>query len=300
MAQEEPSVVAAMTGDPPEPLAVSGRPLGGKVALVTGAARGQGRAHAVRLARDGADIIALDLAERPAECLEYPPATPDDLAQTGAELAAHGVRVRTARVDTRDFDALVTELDDVVAELGRLDIVVANAGVVTYAPLLETSADQWQTNIDINLTGSWYTARAALPYLLAGGEGGSIVLIGSICAVRTLPLLVAYTAAKHGLLGLAHALALELAPKGIRVNTVNPAGVDTPMSGVDVMTKVREMFEDLPEVAPPRPPLLGGVGGRNGMSAPEDVADAVAFLVSDAAKRITGQDIFVDFGRALI
>jgi (+)-trans-carveol dehydrogenase len=280
----------------------SGKPgrLSGKVAFVTGAARGQGRSHAVRLAHDGADIIAFDIASKPAECLAYAAATPDDLAETASQVEARDRRVVTAQVDTRDLEALTNALDDAVAELGGLNIVVANAGVVTYAPLLEITPAEWSANIDVNLTGAWHTIRAALPHLLDAGPGGSIVLTGSVCGQRALPFLAPYNAAKHGVLGLARSLALELGPKQIRVNTVNPAGVNTIMSGPDVRERMQRLLDGSPGVEFIQPVLPGGVLEGGGMCEPEDISNAVSFLVSDEAQFITGHDVFIDFGRMVL
>jgi SDR family mycofactocin-dependent oxidoreductase len=272
--------------------------LAGKVVLVTGAARGQGRSHALRLASEGADVIAFDIAASPAACLEYPPASADDLRQTESGIADLGRRVVATEVDTRDLDAFVDALDEAVAKLGGLNVVVANAGVVTYAPLLEITPEQWEANIGVNLTGTWHTVRAAVPHLLKSGPGGSIVMTGSVCASRALPFLVPYNASKHGVLGLARSFALELGPHGLRVNTVNPAGVNTPMSGPDVIAKMGEMVEEHPGIdfipgvlAPPT---------ETGACEPEDISDTVAFLASDEARYITGQDIYVDFGRLVV
>lgn len=271
--------------------------LAGKVALVTGAARGQGRSHAVRLAAEGADVIAFDIAASPAGCLEYPPSSAEDLQQTASLIGETGRRVVTAEVDTRDLDALAAALDRAVDELGGLNVVVANAGVVTYAPLLEITPEEWEANIGVNLTGTWHTIRAALPHLLESGPGGSIVMTGSVCASRALPFLAPYNASKHGVLGLARSFALELGPKGIRVNTVNPAGVDTPMSGPDVVERMGELIEETPGID-----FIPGVlpAPETGMTQPEDISDTVAFLASEEARYITGQDVYVDFGRMVV
>jgi NAD(P)-dependent dehydrogenase (short-subunit alcohol dehydrogenase family) len=203
----------------------------------------------------------------------------------------------TSEVDTRDLDALTGALDWAVSELGALNIVVANAGVVTYAPLLDITPQEWEANISVNLTGTWHTVRAAVPHLLESGPGGSIVMTGSVCGSRALPFLVPYTASKHGVLGLAHAFALELGPHGIRVNTVNPAGVETPMSNPDVIARVGKLIEEAPGID-----FIPGVLAAEGygMTEPEDISDTVAFLVSDQARYITGQDVYVDLGRLVI
>src|SRR6201997_3617886 len=200
----------------------------GKVAFITGAARGQGRSHAVTLAREGADIIAVDLCAQIGS-VPYPMATPEDLAQTVKEVEAAGRRIVAAVADVRDYDAVKEALDDGVAQLGRLDIVSANAGIVSYGRAEELAEQTWQDIIDVNLTGEWHAAKAAIPHLRAGRRGGSIILTSSTAGLKALQNLAHYVAAKHGVVGLMRTLALELAPDFIRVNTVNPTSVNTPM-----------------------------------------------------------------------
>lgn len=286
---------------PPHALSVETAPgrFSGKVALVTGAARGQGRSHAVRLASEGADIIAFDIAASPSPTLEYPAATPADLTDTVSAVQGLGRRIVARAVDTRDLELFANALTEAVEELGgTLDIVVANAGIVTYAPVLEVTPEEWQTNVDVNLTGTWHTVRAALPHILRTGAGGSIIMIGSVAASRALPFLTPYNATKSALLGLCRALALELGPKHIRVNTVNPAGVNTAMSGPNVVKRIQAMIEHADGIN-----YTGGVLPRNtesGLADPEDISNAVAFLASDESRFVTGQDLFVDFGRLVI
>lgn len=272
---------------PPPPTAPTSRRFVGKVALVTGAARGQGRAEAVRFAAEGADVIALDIC-RTLETTKYPGATPADLAETVALVEKYDRRIVAREVDTRDFDALATAVREGVAELGGLDVVVANAGMTAAARAWEIDADHWRETIDINLTGAFHTAKATVPILLEQGRGGSIVFTGSVSSVRGLPFLAAYVAAKHGVLGLAKTLANELAEYRIRVNTVIPHGVDTDL-------RVPELFE-LMESAPQQQ-LLYIPSLPDQKSTVDDIAAAIAWLASDEARHVTGIELPVDLGR---
>jgi SDR family mycofactocin-dependent oxidoreductase len=210
----------------------------GKVAFITGAARGQGRSHAIRLAQEGADIIAIDLCG-PVPNVEYPPATPADLAETVKQGEALGRGIVPAEVDIRDADALRQAVDDGVARLGRLDVVVANAGICIPRAWDQVTPEIWRDTIDINLTGTWNTVMATAPHLVEAG-GGSIILTRSAAGLKGLPFLTPYVASKHGVTGLARAFAHEPAQHHIRVNSVHPTGVDNPMgtlgnSGFDEM-----------------------------------------------------------------
>src|SRR5216684_6253549 len=200
----------------------------GKVAFITGAARGQGRSHAVTLAREGADIIAVDMAKQ-VDSVPYPMATPEDLAETVRQVEALDRRIVATQADVRDYDALKQALDDGVAHLGRLDIVSANAGILSYSRAEELPEQTWRDVIDVNLTGEWRAAKAAIPHLRAGDRGGSIILTSSDLGLKALQNLAHYVAAKHGVIGLMRTLALELAPDFIRVNALAPTTVDTPM-----------------------------------------------------------------------
>lgn len=272
---------------PPPPTEPSSRRFVGKVALVTGAARGQGRAEAVRFAAEGADIIAVDIC-RTLETTRYPGATPEDLAETVALVEKHGRRIVAREADTRDFDALAAAVRAGVAELGGLDVVVANAGMTTAARTWEIDADHWRESLEVNLTGAFHTAKATVPILLEQGRGGSIVFTGSVAGVRGLPFLGAYVAAKHGVVGLAKTLANELGEYRIRVNTVIPHGVDTDL-------RVPELFE-LIETAPNQMPLYIP-GLPDPKSSVDDIAVAVAWLASDEARHVTGIQLPVDLGR---
>ncbi len=218
----------------------------GKVALVTGAARGQGRSHAVGLATEGADIIALDVCAPIAE-LAYPLATASDLAETARQVETAGGRIVTASVDVRDAGALADAVTTGTAQLGRLDIVVANAGVCSVQRWDEVTPQLWETILGVNLTGAWNTCVASIPHLLGSG-GGSIILVSSVAGLKGQPFFTPYVASKHGLVGIMRSLSNELASKGIRVNTVHPTGVDTPM--LAAMEGLTERIDASPDVGP--------------------------------------------------
>ena len=263
--------------------------LTGKVAFITGAARGQGRAHAVRLATEGADIIAVDLCGQIAG-VPYPLATADDLAHTVQLVEDSGSRIVARQADVRDRAALKTALADGVSELGRLDIVIANAGI---APM--TGETAWQDVIDVNLTGVYHTVDVAMRPLIRQGAGGAVVLTSSVAGLVGIGAPIAgslgYTAAKHGIVGLMRAYANFLAPYSIRVNSVHPAGVDTPMIDNEF---TRSWLEGMAQQD------LGGPDMSNALPVevlqPEDIADAVFWLVSDAARYVTGVALPVDAG----
>jgi SDR family mycofactocin-dependent oxidoreductase len=267
----------------------------GKVAFITGAARSQGRSHALRLAQEGADVIAVDLCGPVDSIRMYPPATEEDLAETVRQVEALDRRIVATRADVRDPAALRAALDDGVAQLGKLDIVLANAGVFEIQPSLELTDDAWQEMIDINLTGVWNTCRVALPHLVANG-GGAIVLTSSTAGLKGTPNTIHYTAAKHGVVGIMRTLANEFGKQSIRVNTVHPTGVDTVMIqnektwGLftpDDPEPSREKFAELFETLHPLPvPYVE----------PVDISNAILFLVSDEARYVTGVTLPVDAG----
>ena len=267
----------------------------GQVAFITGAARSQGRSHAVGLAQEGADIIAVDLAGPVESIGMYPPATPEDLQQTVREVEALDRRIIATQADVRDSAALKAAVDDGVAQLGRLDIVLANAGVFEIQPSLELTDGAWQEMIDINLTGVWNTCKVALPHLIEGG-GGAIVLTSSTAGLKGTPNTIHYTAAKHGVVGIMRTLANEFGKQAIRVNTVHPTGVDTVMIqnektwGLftpDDPNPSKEKFAELFETLHPLPvPYVQ----------PVDISNAILFLVSDEARYITGVTLPVDAG----
>ena len=268
----------------------------GKVAFITGAARGQGRSHAIRLAEEGADIIAVDLCEQ-VDSVPYPLATSDDLAQTVKEVEALDRRIVATQADVRDFAALRQAVDDGVAELGRLDIVSANAGIAsTSASTCELSEQSWADMLDINLTGVWHTTKACVPHLVAGGRGGSIVLTSSAAGLQAYAGVGHYVAAKHGVVGLMRTLALELAPHSIRVNSLHPTQVDTPMIQNETIWR---LFD--PASEPPSRDAFAPVSQEmNALPIPwveaRDISNALLFLASDEARYITGVPLPVDAG----
>jgi len=258
----------------------------GKVALVTGAARGQGRSHAVGLATEGADIIALDICAPIAE-LAYPLATATDLAETARQVEAAGGRIVTASVDVRDAGALADAVATGTAQLGRLDIVVANAGVCSVQRWDEVTPQLWEAILGVNLTGAWNTCVASIPHLLAGG--GSIILVSSVAGLKGQPFFTPYVASKHGLVGVMRSLSNELASKGVRVNTVHPTGVDTPM--LAAMEGLTERIDASPDVGPL---FLNSLPVSVVRVA--DVTNAVLFLSSDESRYVTGHTMTVDAG----
>ena len=271
----------------------------GKVAFITGAARGQGRSHAVRLAQEGADIIAVDICKQ-IESVQIPLSTPEDLAETADLVKSHNRRIFTAEVDVRDFDALKAAVDTGVEQLGRLDIIVANAGFGNGGATLDkTSERDWTDMIDVNLSGVWKSVKAGVPHMLASGRGGSIILTSSVGGLKAYPHTGHYVAAKHGVVGLMRTFAVELGQHMIRVNSVHPTNVNTPLfmnegtmklfrpdlenPGPDDMKVVAQMMHTLP---------IGWVE-------PEDISNAVLFLASDESRYITGVTLPVDAGSCL-
>lgn len=272
----------------------------GKVAFITGAAHGQGRSHAVRLAQEGADIIAIDVCKPIVENSPIPPATRAELAETADMVKALNRRIYTAEVDVRDYDALKSAVDAGVEELGRLDIIVANAGIGNGGDTLDQCSEHdWQEMIDINLSGVWKTVKAGVPHLIAGGNGGSIILTSSVGGLKAYPHTGHYIAAKHGVVGLMRTFAVELGQHFIRVNSVHPTNVNTPLfmnegtmklfrpdlenPGPDDMAVVAQLMHVLP---------IGWVD-------PVDISNAVLFLASDEARYITGLPMTVDAGSCL-
>jgi SDR family mycofactocin-dependent oxidoreductase len=263
----------------------SGR-VAGKRVLITGAARGMGRSHALRLAEEGADLILVDICQSLPQ-IEYPLATKEDLDETVRRVSDFGRRCVSRVVDVRDEEQLRSAVDDGVGELGGLDGAVANAGVLTVAPWDGTTADQWRTVVDVNLIGVWNTCASAIPHLLDQG-GGSLVNVSSAGAIKGFPLQTPYTAAKYGVVGLTLALANELAAKNVRVNTVLPTGVPTGMVPPSFGALLGEQRSDLIPIfvnAMPTPAVE-----------PADVSNAVLFLISDESRYVTGLQFKVDAG----
>jgi SDR family mycofactocin-dependent oxidoreductase len=272
--------------------------LEGKVAFITGAARGQGRSHAVRLAEEGADIIAVDIcAQIPGVAI--PMARPEDLEETAALVEKTGRRIHWQLADVRDQDSLAAAVDAGVAELGRLDIALANAGVWSIQP--EEPEDRegrrqiWDANIGVNLTGVWNTIEVAAPHIKRGQRGGSIVITSSSSAIKTIAnntvAMAAYSAAKVGVLGLLRVAASDLAEDWIRVNAVLPGAIDTPMSNNEVTEVYYEKYAA----------FLSKIGNALPIRrmGPEEISNAILFLVSDAGRYITGVSLPVEAGVAL-
>ncbi|GGV39781.1 mycofactocin-coupled SDR family oxidoreductase [Actinomadura sp. LOL_016] len=271
----------------------------GKVAFITGAARGQGRAHAVRLAQEGADIIAVDICEQ-IDSSPISMSTPEDLAETVAQVEATGRKIVATRADVRDFDALKAAVDDGVERFGRLDIIVANAGLAASgAEIHNMDANLWQDTIDVNLTGVFHTGKAAIPHIIEGERGGSIVLTSSVGGLKAHPNISNYVASKHGVVGLMRSMAVELAQHNIRVNSVHPTQVSTPMLLNDLTFR---MFR--PDLENPTQEDMAPISQMmNALPVPwveaEDISNAVLFLVSDESRYITGVPLPIDAGSML-
>lgn len=274
---------------------MSGR-VDGKVALVTGAAQGQGRSHAIRLAQEGADIIALDICERIAS-VPYPLGTEEGLQETARAVEAAGRAVHAVRADVRDFEQLKQAVDDGVARLGRLDIVSAGAGILNFGELASLSGADWQDLMDVNLTGVWHTCKAAIPHLRTAG-GGSIVLTSSTAGFVGMAGIGHYVAAKHGVNGLMKTLAVELGKDKIRVNTVNPTNVKTNMLmnesvfarfAPDLPVEERTLENLMPRFSAPHVFDIGWIE-------PIDVSNAVLWLASEEARYVSGISLTIDAG----
>lgn len=269
--------------------------LEGKVAAVTGAGRGMGRAHAVALAREGADVLICDV-DRQIPSVEYPLATGADLEHTATLVREQGQNALARAVDVRQEGELNAWIGDGVESFGRVDIMVANAGITGYAPAHELTQAAWDETIDVNLKGAWLSAKAVIPHLIERDQGGSIVFISSGLGLKGLPEAGHYAAAKHGVVGLMRSLALELAPHWIRCNTIHPAGTNTPMAHNEMHYKrfsggrVDATLDDV-------------IGVYESIAAlpipwtePEDIANAVVWLCSDEARYVTGVCLPVDGG----
>lgn len=256
----------------------------GKRVVVTGAARGMGRSHAVRLAEEGADLILVDICESLPE-VEYRLSTREDLDETARLVEEQGRRAVTHVVDIRDAAALSAAVADGAEKLGGLDAAVANAGVLTVGTWDTTTPEQWRTVLDVNLIGTWNTCAAALPHLV--DRGGSLVNISSAAGLKGTPLHIPYTASKHGVVGLSRALANELAAVNVRVNTVHPTGVATGMRP----PSLHELVAGRPDLAPLFQNALPIV-----MAEAVDISNAVVYLVSDESRYVTGLELKVDGG----
>jgi SDR family mycofactocin-dependent oxidoreductase len=266
----------------------------GKVALITGAARGQGRAHALRLAQEGADIIAVD-ACAPFASVPYEMSSEADLAETAKQVEDLDRRVLTRQVDVRDLSQLESAVADGLSEFGRLDIVCANAGIASFGPAWELTEETWQEMIDINLTGVWKTTKATIPTMIEQGSGGSIILTSSIAGLVAFGNLAHYTSAKHGVTGLMRTLAVELAPHRIRCNSVHPTTVDTDMIDNEA---IRQLFLGVSGAS--RADAEGGLMALNAIPIPwveaVDISNAVLWLASEEARYVTGTTQVIDAG----
>jgi SDR family mycofactocin-dependent oxidoreductase len=274
------------------------RALGDRVALITGAARGQGRAEAVALAEQGADIIALDLCVGISGRERIPGASPDDLVETKRLVEKTGRRIVARQADVREFDDMMAVVEEGLTAFGRIDIAVANAGVAGARTLVhEMSEDEWRTTLDINLTGVFHTVKAVLPPMIAGGRGGSIIITSSAIVRNARAGLGDYGAAKAGVAHLMKTLALEAGVHGIRVNCVSPGFVRTPMLINEATFKLFRpdladpQFEDVEPIFQ----KMSQIKSR-AIIEPRDIAAAVAWLASEDSSCVTGTTIEVDLG----
>ncbi len=266
--------------------------LDGKAALVTGAARGQGRAFARRLAREGADIVAFDICAAPTD-IPYPPATPEDLETTIREVEGEGRKALRRVGDVRDQTALDDAVAAGLADFGRVDVVVASAGITSWGRFWELSEAQWQAMLDIDLSGVWRTFKAAVPAMVERDEGGSLIAISSVAGLKALPGQAHYVSAKHGLVGLVKDAAVELGPHRIRVNSIHPWGVDTHMAQYSAL-------EAKLAANPHYAPSYASVLPEPQLATPDDIADAVVYLAGDASRCVTGIQLRVDMGATLV
>lgn len=273
--------------------------LEGRVAFITGAARAQGRAHAIRLASEGADIIAIDICGPVGPSVTYPAATVEELDDTARAVEEAGRKVLARKVDIRDSAALDLVVADGIEQFGRLDVLVANAGVLSWGRLWELTDEQWNTVIDVNLTGTWRTVRAAVPAMIEAGNGGSIIIVSSSAGLKATPGNGHYAATKFGLTSMTNTLALEVGEYGIRVNSIHPYSIDTPMIEREAMMN---LFKNHPSFLhsfspmPVRPRNQPGGRQLSDFMAPEEVADVVAWLAGDGSATVSGTQIAVDRG----
>jgi len=273
--------------------------LEGKVAYVTGAARGQGRAHAVRLATEGADVVAIDICGPVSDTITYPSATSDELAETVRLVEAAGRKILAREVDIRDLAAQRQVVADAIEQFGRLDVVVANAGVLSWGRMFEMSEEQWDSVIDVNLNGTWRTIRAAVPAMIEAGNGGSIIIVSSSAGLKATPGNSHYAASKHGLVAITNSLALEVGEFGIRVNSIHPYSIDTPMVEPDAMMEIFGKYPTYIHSFSPMPYRAVDHQGKKGLQdfmAAEEVSDVVAWLAGDGSATISGSQIAVDRG----
>lgn len=265
----------------------------GKVAFITGAARGQGRTHAVRLAREGAAIIAVDLCGPVSEYNTYEASTPEDLVETVRLVEAEGGKIVARHADVRDSAALKAVVDEALEQFGRLDIVIANAGICNWNRFWEMPDEQWATLIDVNLTGTWKTLKATVPAMIDGGRGGSIIVVSSVAGIKPLPGQANYAASKFGLVGLTQAAAKELGEFKIRVNSIHPYGVRTPMGtdpgAVAMLGKHPHYLSSFGTILTDSP-----------LAEPDDISDAVLWLAGDGSRTVTGSQVALDMGNTKV
>ena len=273
--------------------------LEGRVAFVTGAARGQGRAHAVRLAAEGADVVAIDVCGPVSDTITYPPATSEELAETVSAIEATGRKVLAREVDIRDLAAQQQVVADAIEQFGRLDVVVANAGVLSWGRMFEMSEDQWDSVIDVNLNGTWRTLRATVPAMIEAGNGGSIIVVSSSAGLKATPGNSHYAASKHGLVAITNSLALEVGEYGIRVNSIHPYSIGTPMVEPEAMMEIFGKYPTYIHSFSPMPFHPVNHEGKKGLQefmTAEEVSDVVAWLAGDGSATISGSQIAVDRG----
>jgi SDR family mycofactocin-dependent oxidoreductase len=263
--------------------------LSGKVAFITGAGRGMGRSHAVRMAREGADVVVLDT---PGELpdIPYDQPMPEDLDETVRLVEAEGQRVVAVRRDVRDLEGMRADVDAAVGELGRLDVVVANAGICTPSAWDAVTPQQFQNTLDINVTGVWNTVIVGAPHVVRAG-GGSIILISSAAGLKVQPFMVHYTTSKFAVRGMAKAFAAELARHNIRVNSVHPTGVNTPMGTGDMQAALGGPMATDQRLGAMFMNMLPVEGTE-----PSDVSDTVVFLASDESRFVTAHELAPDAG----
>lgn len=273
--------------------------LSNRVALISGAARGQGRSHAVRLASEGCDIIAFDLPG-PTPWLPYELASEEDLAETVRLVEAQGRRIVAGTADVRDFESVRSVVDRGIEALGPVNIVVANAGIASKgASFWKIPDEQWTDVVDVNLNGVWRTVKAAMPSMLGAGSGGSIILIASAAAVRGATGITDYTSAKMGLIGMMKSMARELAKFSIRVNVILPGNVNTDLIHNEAMYRQFRPELDNPTVADVEPLFRRTMLLPHPWAEVDDISNAVAFLASDEARFITAVEFPVDLGGTL-
>jgi SDR family mycofactocin-dependent oxidoreductase len=273
--------------------------LEGRVAFVTGAARGQGRAHAIRLAAEGADVVAIDVCGPISDTITYPPATSEELAETAAGVEAAGRKVLAREVDIRDLAAQQQVVADAMEQFGRLDVVVANAGVLSWGRMFEMSEEQWDSVIDVNLNGTWRTMRATVPAMIEAGNGGSIIVVSSSAGLKATPGNSHYAASKHGLVAITNSLALEVGEFGIRVNSIHPYSIGTPMVEPEAMMEIFGKYPSYIHSFSPMPFHPVNHEGKKGLKefmTAEEVSDVVAWLAGDGSATISGSQIAVDRG----